>query len=39
MRFSFPFTARQKILMESTARILHIGAGTKTGKARVYFAG
>jgi hypothetical protein len=32
MRFSFPATARQKLMMDSPAKILHIACGTKTGK-------
>jgi hypothetical protein len=32
MRFSFPATPRQKLMMESQAKILHIACGTKTGK-------
>ena len=37
MKFSFPFTARQRQVMESPAQILWIGAGTKTGKSAALF--
>ena len=37
MRFSFPYTERQKRLVEHPARVLHIGAGTKTGKSAGLF--
>jgi hypothetical protein len=36
-RFDFPLTARQRKLVESKARILVIGAGTKTGKSLALF--
>ncbi len=37
MKFSFPYTERQRRLVEHPARILHIGAGTKTGKSAALF--
>jgi hypothetical protein len=37
MRFNFPYTERQKLVMESPAQILWIGAGTKTGKSAALF--
>ena len=37
MKFKFPFTERQRRMMDSPARILHIGAGTKTGKSAALF--
>jgi hypothetical protein len=33
VKFNFPLTERQQRLVDSTARILAIGAGTKTGKS------
>lgn len=36
-RFDFPLTERQRKLVESKARILVIGAGTKTGKSLALF--
>lgn len=35
--FTFPLTDRQRKLVESTARVLFIGAGTKTGKSMGLF--
>ncbi len=37
MKFSFPFTDRQRQMMTHPARILHIGCGTKTGKSMGLF--
>src|SRR6266851_1974291 len=33
MKFHFPFTDRQALMVRHPARILHIGTGTKTGKS------
>lgn len=33
MKFHFPFTDRQALMVRHPARILHVGTGTKTGKS------